>query len=524
MRADQKAAGDKAAAAGLSRKKPDRGMAKDCLAYLTTGDWPDAWGEPEKLFAPPELSPGSFGQGFIGMADQSARNCLPEPLPEVVFQFSTFTNKTRARAYPRSLNRDGFITLLTKRDVRHEKDGKAFAPATFKATRSNADFISATGLCLDFDHGQALVEDVLAILPGTLAAFYSTHSHLPESPRFRVVIPLARPVDPDEHARLVGGFKSIIPTRLAECLDNTCFERTRSFYLPSCPPENVSHAFTGHQGGAPLDVEHFIELGVAVVPREPVRQDKPSPATPSASPRTFEFADPATGEVHDLTAWATENPTFDLVGALDPQYHRGKPKDGKHHIVCPFEDQHTDQAEDLATFAANASPPQFAAWDVHCCHAHCVDRDRLEFLQAFLENGWISADHLQAAAAAPAVLELRRPSFVNYCVQEIATELSLKPLQHDEFRIFLHLMHIAWVAHDGALLDDDWSIHRGLGITADQWATYRTTLVRSGWLVEDGGRLLNPVTKREYDKSQSALMGKIAGGRKGGLKTHRKEG
>ena len=42
----------------------------------------------------------------------------------------------------------------------------------------------------------------------------------------------------------------------------------------------------------------------------------------------------------------------------------------------------TDQDDDTATFAANASPPEFAAFDVHCCHAHCAGRDRLVFKRA----------------------------------------------------------------------------------------------------------------------------------------------
>jgi hypothetical protein len=338
-----------------------------------------------------------------------------------------------------------------------------------------------------------------------------------------VVIPFTRPVDADENAQLVEGFKSIIPSRLVGCLDATCFEVTRAFYLPSCPPECEPHAFAGNQDGAPLDVDHFLKLWAAVASAKATMKKEPA-ATPT---RTFEFADRSTGEVHDLTSWAVQNPTFDLVGALDPQYYRGSLKDGKQHFTCPFEDQHTDQAPDTATFVANASLPQFAAWDIHCCHAHCVDRDRLEFLQVMLEKGWIAVGHLHTAdpeSTAPPVVELRRPSFVNYCFQEVATELNQKPLQHDEFRIFLHLMHIALVAHDGALLDDEWAIHRGLGISAAEWGTFRTTLIRSGWLVECEGRLVNQITKREYDKSQSALMGKIAGGRKGGLKTHKKEG
>ncbi|QXE86612.1 hypothetical protein KP003_20045 [Geomonas nitrogeniifigens] len=440
--------------------------------------------------------------------------------PSKRFSFSTFTSLRRTKAKLLDLDKAGVISTFAKHAVRNEKDGKLFAPATFSGKRGNETFIAAQGICLDFDHGMPAVKDVLELFPGTFAVYHSTYSHTPEAPRFRIVLPLSRPVGREEHALLVEGVKSILSPDVMECLDQTCLERARAHFLPSCPPQGKCHTFASQQDGELLDVDHFIDLGRAIAPEGPVSLCNARAATTPAPSPAFEFVDPATGEVIDLRAWAVQNPSFDLIGALDPKYLRDKSKDGKQHIVCPFEEQHSEKAQDLATFAANASQPQYPAWAVHCRHAHCVERDRLEYLQAFLERGWLSTDHLYTPSAS-AALELRRPTFVNYPFQEITTELSRNPLQPDEFRIFLHLAHIAWIAHDGAILDDDWAIHRGLGITADQWATHRTALIRSGWLVESDGRLVSQPIKREYDKAQTALMGKIVGGQKGGLKTQK---
>jgi hypothetical protein len=67
--------------------------------------------------------------------------------------------------------------MFGKHDVRPLKDGKLFSPVAFNGNRGNNNFISASGICLDFDHGQPTIEGVLALFPNTLAAYYSTHSH-----------------------------------------------------------------------------------------------------------------------------------------------------------------------------------------------------------------------------------------------------------------------------------------------------------------------------------------------------------
>lgn len=424
-------------------------------------------------------------------------------------QFSAFPNKKVSTAKPLLLNRETFIRLFAEHSVRVEKDGRMFAPATFKGKRGNGTFLACYGLCLDFDHGQPDVEAVLGLFSGTLAGFYSTHSNIPEAPRFRVVIPLSRPVDAEEHALLVMGVKSIIPLDMKDCLDPSCFDRSRAHYLPSCPPEQKSHAFTGHQDGAPLDVDRFIRLGAAIAPVEAIAQREPAPA------HTFEFVDHSTGEVVNLTAWAAQNPGFDIVAAIAPQYRRGSIKDGKQHIVCPFENHHTDQGADLATFVANASPPEHATWDVHCCHAHCTGRDRLEYLLTMLEDGWISADQLQAAAQER--MDLKRPLFVNYPVNDILKAPDWSILRPPMRRIALDLMAMCWAEDDGMIEDNDWKISERLDLPEEDWKTvYRLNLTRAGWLIESNGRLTNSIVKREFDKAQKSYNDSIINGRKGG--------
>lgn len=432
--------------------------------------------------------------------------------PEIMLEFSGFRNKYSSEAIRFTLTVEQFKERFTQHDIRESKDGKLFSPALFCDSRSKDNFISASGICLDFDHGQPAVEDVLRLFPETFLAFYSTHSNTEHTPKFRVVLPLSRAVDAKEHDKFVAGIKSIIPAELMECIDSTGFEYSRAHYLPSCPAGQKAHAFSGFMDGKLLDVDRFIHLGESVAN---VPDDVPPVVLPEPASSAYEYVDPASGELTDLVTWAASNPEFDIVSAIDRQYLRGKPVEGKHHIVCPFEDQHTDTSPDLATFAANVSE-QHGSWTIHCMHSHCVDRDRLEFLLKMLQSGWIPADKLTQDIPEPA---LKHPPYMNYPAREVVEALQLNPLQPDEFRILLHLMHTSWAAQDGTLPDDNWTLHRSLGISETQWTEYRNILTRSGWLTVDDGRLFSPLAKREYYKAQKALMAKSSGGRTGGKST-----
>ena len=450
---------------------------------------------------------------------------------EYEIAISTFTNKFASIAKTIRLTVLLFLALFGKHEVRQQKEGKMFAPAVFNGSRSNDNFISASALCMDFDHGQPRVEQVLDLFPATLVVFYSTFSHcfrsteknrdglkVPadltytrENPRFRVVIPFSRPIDAREHALLVAGVRSLIPDDLMDCLDTTCFEKSRSHYLPSCPPELASYAFSGVQDGELLNVERFIahgsELEMSVL-------NKPAKKKPSKTESAVPLSNAADStDISELATWAARNPDFDFVSALDIRYRRGEIRNGKQHIMCPFESDHTDQSPDFATFIANASPPEHNSWDIHCCHAHCVERDRLEFIAEMLKLNWISLD----ISAMP----LRRPPKIYYPTNDILAAPDWCALVADERRIALDLMTIAW-SSDGTIIDDDWQISRRLGLNENEWLGYRNTLTRTGWLMQADGKLINSIVQREFEKAQVAYMTAISRASTGGKSTQLK--
>jgi len=431
------------------------------------------------------------------------------------FDFSRFCNKQSSKASRFTLTTEQFKEQFTRHDSRTDKDGKMFSPALFKGSRSNDNFISASGICLDFDHGKPAVDDVKRLFPETLLAFHSTHSNTQHAPKFRIVLPISRTVNAGEHAQLVAGIKSIIPAGLMECLDTSCFDRARAHYLPSCRAEQQEHAFSGFQDGNLLDADHFIRLGSST---RNIVDNVSAVALPESNNSAFEYADPLSGEVTNLVVWAAENPAFDIVAAVDRQYLRENSAKGKQHIVCPFEDQHTDCSSDLATFVANASS-QHGTWAVHCMHSHCVDRDRLEFLLKMLQTGWIPAEAISGSNNA---IPKKRPPKVYLPVNEILAAPDWSALSPDEFRIALHLATLAWSTDDGTIVDDAWMLSRRMDISESDWQSYRDIFVRAGWLVVVDGRLTNKIIKREYDNAQNAYMNVITKAANGGRKTQQK--
>lgn len=243
---------------------------------------------------------------------------------------------------------------------------------------------------------------------------------------------------------------------------------------------------------------------------------KPTPTTQQQKPEpppfrlAYAYTEPTTGEMIDLTTWAAENPTFDIVKAIKRDYALGNVVDGKQHIVCPFADEHTDTTADLATFIANADTDH-PSFTIHCMHDHCADRDRLEFLQAMFEKGWLSTDRLM-----PMKLPPKRVQKIYYPAGEISANLQLRALAPDEFRILLHLMHLSWAAEDGTLPDNDWMLARSMGLEESRWLEYRGTLTRAGWLDVSDGRLVNDIFRREFSNAQNALDSFRARGQRGG--------
>lgn len=111
------------------------------------------------------------------------------------------------------------------------KDVGGFVGGTLKdGRRTNGSVGQRQIITLDADFAQpGLLDTLYLYIEGAFAA-YSTHKHTPEKPRLRILIPLDRPVTPDEY--------EAIARKLAEAIgidqfDDTTYQPSRLMYWPS---------------------------------------------------------------------------------------------------------------------------------------------------------------------------------------------------------------------------------------------------------------------------------------------------
>ncbi len=87
--------------------------------------------------------------------------------------------------------------------ARHKiKDGPAFVGGLVRGGRRKKENIDTRSLItLDADHADKnFIFTVELVLGGCSYAIYSTHSHRPKKPKYRLVLPADKPMNPDEHA------------------------------------------------------------------------------------------------------------------------------------------------------------------------------------------------------------------------------------------------------------------------------------------------------------------------------------
>ncbi|MDD3400727.1 MAG: virulence-associated E family protein [Eubacteriales bacterium] len=117
------------------------------------------------------------------------------------------------------------------------KDVGGFVGGNLRSGRRKAEsVVSRQLLTLDLD---AIPEGAdpwgtVEVALACAACVYSTHSHTADAPRLRIVIPLSRPVTPEEYAALSRLIASDIGIDMC---DDTTYEPHRLMYWPSCPAD-----------------------------------------------------------------------------------------------------------------------------------------------------------------------------------------------------------------------------------------------------------------------------------------------
>ena len=112
------------------------------------------------------------------------------------------------------------------------KDKGGFFAGKLKGTRRRkADVVSRSMITLDCDRLSSEFFEDFERSHAYFAIVYTTHTHLPESPRARVLFPLSRDVNPDEYNAIARYLAAEIGM---EMVDPCSFEINQLMYWPTC--------------------------------------------------------------------------------------------------------------------------------------------------------------------------------------------------------------------------------------------------------------------------------------------------
>ncbi len=128
----------------------------------------------------------------------------------------------------------------TKEDKDAVKDVGGYVGAyLLNGRRKTENIVHRQLVTLDLDFAYEGFWDYFTLVFSEAAVMHTTHSHTKSAPRYRLIMPMAREVTPDEYiaiSRQVAGTLGI------ELFDRTTFETNRLMFWPSTPKDGIWEA------------------------------------------------------------------------------------------------------------------------------------------------------------------------------------------------------------------------------------------------------------------------------------------
>lgn len=176
-------------------------------------------------------------------------NKAPKPKADIELNLSTATSrlskkwKNRPMAWSQLLARLSQPTVtqetvaeyqkMTKAEQVEVKDVGGFIGGFLKGGRRVADAVQSRSMVtLDVDFPKGDLWDAVSLVMSNAAALYSTHKYTSKSKRVRLLIPLKRPVTPEEYQPLA---RKIAEQFGMDLFDDTTYEPERLMFWPSHP-------------------------------------------------------------------------------------------------------------------------------------------------------------------------------------------------------------------------------------------------------------------------------------------------
>lgn len=144
---------------------------------------------------------------------------------------------------------------LSKKKQDEIKDIGGFVGGTLKGgRRSDGNVLSRSLITLDIDYAPEDLWDDIDMLYGNACCLYSTHKHRKGNARYRLIIPLAKNVGPEEYEAIA---RKIAEDFNIDYFDDTTFQASRLMYWPSTP---IDGDYVFHYLDAPiLDPESILD-------------------------------------------------------------------------------------------------------------------------------------------------------------------------------------------------------------------------------------------------------------------------
>lgn len=166
--------------------------------------------------------------------------------------WSSFLNKIK-ETYRTRETMDEY-KKMTKAKQSTIKDVGGFVGGKLKdGKRTDATVISRTLITLDLDFAPASFWDEFTMFNDFTSCLYSTHKHTDITPRYRLVLPLSREVDPDEYEAIARKLAEEIGI---DYFDDTTYQASRLMFWPSTPIDG-NYVFE-HQEGPILDADKYL--------------------------------------------------------------------------------------------------------------------------------------------------------------------------------------------------------------------------------------------------------------------------
>lgn len=157
-----------------------------------------------------------------------------------------------------------FASKFDEPQIRVSKDGKLFSPAIFNGKRANENVKQLSMIALDYDHDVDWEKDLSVFINLNITfVAYTSHSHLrvvpptkeskgnPNAePRFRVIVPLARPIPRNKYKSLWTFFNNLTNHKI----DGAPKALASMFYLPAKANEDAPYEYQIFNG-EPFDWE-----------------------------------------------------------------------------------------------------------------------------------------------------------------------------------------------------------------------------------------------------------------------------